>query len=1606
MLLPRGFAHAASLYWPGRLLWFWLLSPCLVSDSYAEARLTFTQGDREDHRVQPEMALFVPVDQTATPFLVPGSFQCVLEAQLVVDRRQQLRFEMKGSGQAKMSVNGEEILETLGTPSEDLTLAPGLHRLKIAYRSPDQGEAQLRVYWSGEDFLQEPLSASHLKWSETQDVDRLRQARHQLADLNCVACHQSDASILMPEAQWRGPSLNGVGSRLQPAWMARWIADPQSLRASSHMPQIFRGKGAAQNAAHIAAFLAQQRGSVTSSGDGNVKEGGYLFRELNCIGCHQINGENSDRISLLAMGQKYQPGALAAYLLAPEKHHEATAMPNFSLTSQEASDLASFLLSQGESDSESGDLSFGDPVMGKQLIASSGCLQCHDLDGVSSTMKAPPMLNALLSKEGCLDPTREDSAAPRFQQDLSGLHLADAELKKVVESLGRYSPVEFAQRQMESLQCSACHQRHGRPASIGAYEEEVAHLVRPVPAKQDGEAATQPPQHIPSIDHAGQKLNTDWLSALLKGENPEPTRPWLAARMPAWPSRAENLAVGIAHGHGLSPQRDEAPAFTEASVAMGQKLVGVEGFSCNACHAIGDQPALAVFEGAGPNLKLVPSRLRHDYFYQWMHHPQRWITDTIMPRYAENGVSPLKDYADGDATRQFEAMLGSFYELAERQPPGMQPGLIGSYYQVRRDWQRTLNRLNRTRPFLVRVDPWIAFANGEDTFADTKLSDQFMVQWQGSLRVEVAGTYQFFLQSDDGARLKLDDENRLDYMGPHSFAEKTFTIDLEPGLHPFELTYHDIAGGQGCILSWIPPGGSREVIRGAHWLHATSDLQGLSWDQDAWESFKVASSRAPTNQVIDGAGEALDPKYGSLIGTAVRVGNDSLGENIAFRGQVLKLDSQGKAAVVFDTDTMRMAAAWLDGGLRLEGLPFTGGHGAFPNLRTAPLIRNRAAPGWANTQGSFQEPRVTAYPPLGPLPKDWAHYEGLYRHGDKVVLEYTVGSTRVLEHPSLIQGDGGTAISRLLEIQAHDQTLWVAVSDLNDEARAEDAKQWLVSGARIGLVSAPAEASLVQIEGQLCVKLPPSPRAYQAEILIGRQGDVLPSSNGRQAQPLTQWTQGGPIRWPEVLLSHGELASEEAGEAYVLDRLTLPDGNPYGLELRIGGFDFFADSTKAALCTWDGDVWIVSGIDEDLDTLEWKRFASGIHEPLGLKIVDDLIYTVSDDQITRFHDLNQDGEADYYENFNNDWELTSGFHAFLFDLHTDPEGNFLFAFGSPVRGGGRSFERMSAHHGSVLKVSRDGSTMTRYASGLRAPNGIGVSPTGQVTTGDNEGTFVPRCPINWVEPDDFLGVVDSYEHRDAMKTTATVEARRGGRPTQWDPSEEPRPLAWLPKGVDNSGGGQGWVTSDQWGPLQGQMLHGSYGQSSLYLVLKESVQGQMQGGVVKIPLRPTSSVMRMRFSPGDGQLYLSGLKGWQSNAAQSGGFDRVRYTGQPLAMPVGLKTTPSGLRVTFSQALDSESANELSRYSLRASDILWDQAYGSQEYLLGQRDVAPDQKQTGWSTLSLLEARLSADKLSVDLRVQDWRPAHMLELNLDLLTGSGQSIRTRVHHTVHVIPQE
>ena len=901
------------------------------------------------------------------------------------------------------------------------------------------------------------------------------------------------------------------------------------------------------------------------------------------------------------------------------------------------------------------------------------------------------------------------------------------------------------------------------------------------------------------------------------------------------------------------------------------------------------------------------------------------------------------------------------------------PGLIGEYFLLQEKLGDEFEIPVGQKPWLVRADGAINFpaANGE--FHGSKLDDGFMVRWSGSIQIAKPGEYSFYTNSDDGSRLYINEKRVVDNWGDHPMTKKSGKVELTKGSHTLKVIFQHGSGPAGCIVGWAPPGGKESTLPAGVLSHDPNKIKAITWDQKAFAQAKPPARPKNTKP----PGKAMPAKFGNVLGLAIRLGSGKQGENDSYRAKLIRLNKEGTACVVFDTDTMRIAGAWTNGGLNLRGLPFEGAHGRFSTFEgEGRNFFNDPAPGWADPKGSFDEPRKPedgAFPPLGPIPKTHAHYRGLYTHGDRTVLSYTVGGDPVLEMPAFENG----VITRTIQAELSGPAIMAL-------ANANCAEKITV----IGTTAAPEV-----IEGRIALRLPAG--KTHIKVVYGE------SAVAKDLEDLGKFTKGGPARFTETVTTQGVLAKPDPKASYVLDRLTVPYKNPYGIQMRIGGFDFFtSDPGKAAVCTWDGDVWIVSGINDKLDKLTWKRFAAGGHETLGLTIVDDVIYTVADDEITRYHDLNGDGEADFYENFNNDWELTSGFHAFCFDLQTDPEGNFYFAFGSPVRGGGRSFERMSRHHGSIIRVSSDGSKMERYATGLRAPNGIGVSPTGQLTAGDNEGTFVPRCPIHWIDQGEFLGVVDAAENWAAMKTTPTVRQRSGGRPKHLDPDEAPLPLAWLPKNVDNSNGGQAWVTSDRWGPFKGEMLHMSYGQSSLYVVLKEKKGEIMQGGVVKIPVRPTSSAMRGKFNKRDGQFYISGLKGWQSNAGREGGLDRVRYTGRPVAMPSSLKVRGGGIEIGFTQKLDRELAEDPDSFAIRAADLAWTHDYGTREFQVGSRKSG--KRKSGWSSLKVTSAKLLPDGSSVFIKVENLQPVHMMEIKLDLETEDGAEIVTRINNTIHV----
>ena len=463
---------------------------------------------------------------------------------------------------------------------------------------------------------------------------------------------------------------------------------------------------------------------------------------------------------------------------------------------------------------------------------------------------------------------------------------------------------------------------------------------------------------------------------------------------------------------------------------------------------------------------------------------------------------------------------------------------------------------------------------------------------------------------------------------------------------------------------------------------------------------------------------------------------------------------------------------------------------------------------------------------------------------------------------------------------------------------------------------------------------------------------------------------GGPARWTETLETTITRGDDKSGP-YVLDQIQLPEKNPWNASIRFAGLDFFPDG-RAALCTWDGDVWIVSGLDDKLGKVRWKRFASGLHAPLGLKIINGFIFTAGRDQITKLHDLNGDGEADFYENFNNDPGLTLQRHEFVMDLQTDKDGNLYYC---------RSGHYIQSKRGDnccVYKLSPDGRVLEKFATGFREPNGMSIGPDGTMTVADNEGNGIPQTPIYCLKRGANYGFTPSL----------TGKVNEGS----WKEIE--KPMVWLGSKVDTSAGGQVWApvahapgSPKPWGPLAGHLLHTSYGNCALFSVLIDKAAEPWQAAVWKFPLPFNSGIMRARFHPIDGQLYLCGLRGWGTSAVKDGQFCRVRYTGNQTPIPVGYQVMKNSIEVAFSGPLDKATAED---------DDNW---AGTWSGVLKKTPAAKEQQE-----MPITSVRLAADRKTVTIALDKLRVVPNFALQYRLKAADGASVSGELNGTIHRIP--
>lgn len=516
-------------------------------------------------------------------------------------------------------------------------------------------------------------------------------------------------------------------------------------------------------------------------------------------------------------------------------------------------------------------------------------------------------------------------------------------------------------------------------------------------------------------------------------------------------------------------------------------------------------------------------------------------------------------------------------------------------------------------------------------------------------------------------------------------------------------------------------------------------------------------------------------------------------------------------------------------------------------------------------------------------------------------------------------------------------------------------------------------AWMIEDDRAVRLNLPPSDRPRSMSVWfsstdthrtaqsVSRTMAAYPSPQPGEIQTLTL---GGPSRYPEIIRTEAKLGDDQG--PFAIDVLTRPAVNPWSARVRLTGFDFFPDGNSAAIAAWDGDVWKVTGINRPEDGLQWRRIASGLFQPLGVRIVDGNIFVGCRDQIVILHDLNGDEETDYYENFNNDHQVTEHFHEFAMGLQTDDAGNFYYA-----KSARHALPAVVPHHGTLLRVSRDGSRTDILATGFRAANGVCLNPDGTFVVTDQEGHWTPKNRINWVREGGFYGNMYGYHN---VEETADHAMKQ--------------PLCWITNSFDRSPAELLWVPTNVWGPLGGSLLNLSYGYGKFFVVPHEEIHGQKQGGMCELPMPqfPTGLV-RGRFHPTNGHLYACGMFAWAGNQQQPGGFYRIRTTGKPMHLPISIHANTSGVELVFTDALDRKVAEAPENYVITAWDLRRTAKYGSEHH-----------RERNWE---VEKAELSADGKTVQLSIPNIEPTAGMEIRCFLKTETGQRFDRRIHNTIH-----
>ncbi len=690
-----------------------------------------------------------------------------------------------------------------------------------------------------------------------------------------------------------------------------------------------------------------------------------------------------------------------------------------------------------------------------------------------------------------------------------------------------------------------------------------------------------------------------------------------------------------------------------------------------------------------------------------------------------------------------------------------------------------------------------------------------------------------------------------------------------------------------------------------------------------------------------------------------------VGGNFVIRGIVLPLPSGH--ALVFDQELMRVAGLWKMSApdkpvtaMTMAQISYVNPRkkaGAEHPLPTGPLLLTTGMhPGVSSERDAlFVDPRPSrSYGDegRGALPADLARFDGIELAGATAVLNYHIGGTAVKEWHESRDNAGEIQILRHLEIAPHAKPLHFALGAPGAE--------------NMRLAANSAAVTINELKGESIAAVAASAQPQRVSFaIIFNPG--APETTIGMTPTLPQ--KSGALRWPGTATAPAQLATLQQN-GLILDKIATPDENPWKRRVRVADLGFLTDD-RAAVLGYDGDVWIVDGFaDSALAKLTWRRFASGLHEPLAIAVTNGgIIQVATKNGVVRLYDRDGDGEADWFENFNDQLIQSQTTRSFPLGMGIGPDGSTYISQGGIVtRSGLVSGGEGTAHTGGILKISPDGRTSELFAAGAREPF-VNVHPkTGVVTATDQQGNYIPSSVSYLVRQGDNFGFV------------------------QDNPVKLTPPLAWVPYDQDSSSTSEAWILGQGMGPWDGKLVHLSYGTGRMFVISPDLDAPVPQAAVIPLDLKTDLPLLHATMNLRGDALYLVGFQIWGTRTTTNWALGRLRRGEAPVLTAIAARSLADGVILEFATPLDPASIAP-EKVAVRAWNYKRSSAYGSGRYAL---DGAP-----GTTPWGVAQTVLSTDKKSVFVHLPKLPAVAQLEVRHDFKLVDGTAARGVAYFTIH-----